>query len=58
MGACGAALRGMRERMRQIEGTLELSGETGTIVIATVPIAKTRALSQLPETCVHSADRR
>jgi signal transduction histidine kinase len=37
-GAHGVGLRGMRERMRQIEGNLELrSGEKGTTVTATVP---------------------
>jgi len=41
MGALGVGLRGMRERMRQIEGNLELwSSEKGTTVIATVPLEK------------------
>jgi PAS domain S-box-containing protein len=38
MGAMGVGVRGMNERMRQLEGTLELiSKETGTRVVATVP---------------------
>jgi len=38
MGAHGVGLRGMRERMRQIEGDLELwSSDQGTTVTATVP---------------------
>jgi len=41
MGALGVGLRGMRERMRQVEGNLELwSSDKGTTVIATVPIHK------------------
>jgi signal transduction histidine kinase len=41
IGALGVGLRGMRERMRQIEGNLELwSSDKGTTVIATVPIHK------------------
>jgi PAS domain S-box-containing protein len=44
--AHGVGLRGMRERMRQIEGNLELwSGDKGTIVTATVPLHKA-ALAQ------------
>jgi PAS domain S-box-containing protein len=40
-GALGVGLRGMRERMRQIDGDLELwSSKNGTTVIATVPIQK------------------
>jgi PAS domain S-box-containing protein len=41
IGALGVGLRGMRERMRQIEGNLELwSSDKGTTVIATVPLEK------------------
>jgi len=41
MGALGVGLRGMRERMRQIEGNLELwSNDKGTTVVATVPLEK------------------
>ena len=41
VGALGVGLRGMRERMRQIEGNLELwSSDRGTTVIATVPLEK------------------
>jgi PAS domain S-box-containing protein len=41
MGALGVGLRGMRERMRQIEGNLELwSSSQGTTVTASVPLGK------------------
>ena len=39
--AAGVGLRGMRERMRQIEGNLELwSSDSGTTVTASVPLRK------------------
>jgi len=41
-GRTGVGFRGMRERLRQIVGTLEIrSGETGTIVTARVPLRQT-----------------
>ena len=41
-GRTGVGFRGMRERLRQLGGTLEIrSGETGTIVIARVPLRQT-----------------
>jgi PAS domain S-box-containing protein len=41
IGALGVGLRGMRERMRQIEGNLELwSSDGGTTVTASVPLRK------------------
>src|SRR6266478_7538517 len=44
-GAHGVGLRGMRERMRQIEGNLELwSSEEGTTVTATVPLRHAAAV--------------
>src|SRR5438874_873221 len=43
-GVLGVGLRGMRERMRQIDGDLGLwSSNNGTTVIATVPIQKAAA---------------
>lgn len=37
----GLGLRGMRERLRRVGGTLEIhSGDTGTLVRATLPISK------------------
>lgn len=37
----GVGLRGMRERVRQIGGTLDvISGEHGTSVVAALPIGK------------------
>jgi signal transduction histidine kinase len=45
-GAHGVGLRGMRERMRQIEGNLELqSSEKGTTVTATVPLRQAASAS-------------
>jgi signal transduction histidine kinase len=39
-GRTGVGFRGMRERLRQLGGTLEIeSGNTGTIVRATLPLA-------------------
>jgi PAS domain S-box-containing protein len=46
-GAHGVGLRGMRERMRQIEGNLELwSSEKGTTVTATVPLRQGASASR------------
>jgi PAS domain S-box-containing protein len=40
MGALGVGVRGMNERMRQLEGKLEiLSQERGTLVRATIPVS-------------------
>jgi len=48
-GAHGVGLRGMRERMRQIEGHLELwSSEAGTTVTATVPLRHAAAVPTAP----------
>jgi PAS domain S-box-containing protein len=49
IGRLGVGLRGMRERMRQIEGELEFrSSPKGTTVTATVPIKKTSAAYATP----------
>jgi signal transduction histidine kinase len=48
-GTHGVGLRGMRERMRQIEGNLELwSSEKGTTVTATVPLRHAVAVPAAP----------
>ena len=48
-GAHGVGLRGMRERMRQIKGHLELwSSEEGTTVTATVPLRHAAAVPAAP----------
>jgi PAS domain S-box-containing protein len=48
-GKHGVGLRGMRERMRQIEGNLELwSSEKGTTVTATVPLRHAAAVPAAP----------
>jgi len=45
-GMPGVGIRGMRERVRQLGGTLEVrSGNPGTSVIARLPITNSRALS-------------
>lgn len=39
-GTAGVGIRGMRERLRQLGGSLEInSTETGTVVVARLPIA-------------------
>jgi signal transduction histidine kinase len=39
-GTAGVGIRGMRERLRQLGGTLEInSNETGTVVVARLPVA-------------------
>ena len=41
MGALGVGFRGMSERMRQLDGNLEVASEPGgTLVRATVPAKK------------------
>ena len=51
----GVGLRGMRERVRQLGGTLEVrSNGHGTVVIATVPVKESAQIAAIP--CVN--DRR
>jgi signal transduction histidine kinase len=41
-GTPGVGIRGMRERLRQLGGTLEInSNGTGTVVVVRLPIAET-----------------
>jgi PAS domain S-box-containing protein len=41
-GTAGVGIRGMRERLRQLGGSLEInSNDTGTIVVARLPVAST-----------------
>ncbi|HEY3973177.1 MAG TPA: PAS domain S-box protein [Candidatus Sulfotelmatobacter sp.] len=43
-GRSGVGVTGMRERLRQVEGTLDIeSGELGTRVFAMIPVAKSAA---------------
>jgi signal transduction histidine kinase len=45
-GVLGVGIRGMRERLRQLGGTLEISSDdngTGTLVVARVPVANASA---------------
>jgi two-component system, NarL family, sensor kinase len=44
-GHVGVGFRGMRERVRQLGGKLELRSEAGTTVIAILPVAKARNLA-------------
>jgi signal transduction histidine kinase len=45
-GRSGVGIRGMRERLRQFEGTMNIeSGSSGTRIFVTIPIPK----STLPE---------
>jgi two-component system NarL family sensor kinase len=42
LGRTGVGFRGMRERLRQLGGTLEIrSGDGGTVVIASLPLPET-----------------
>ena len=42
-GRTGVGLRGMRERLRQLGGTLDIRSNGGTIVIATLPLREATA---------------
>jgi signal transduction histidine kinase len=45
-GRSGVGITGMRERLRQFEGTLEIeSGDLGTRVFATIPVAVAKSAS-------------
>jgi PAS domain S-box-containing protein len=49
MGSLGVGLRGMSERLRQIGGTLNISsGESGTVVRATVPFTEPSPITPSP----------
>jgi PAS domain S-box-containing protein len=44
-GTAGVGIRGMRERLRQLGGSLEInSNDTGTVVVARLPVASTSFL--------------
>jgi signal transduction histidine kinase len=45
-GRTGVGLRGMRERLRQLGGTLDIRSDGGTIVIATLPLREPAAGEQ------------
>jgi signal transduction histidine kinase len=45
-GTAGVGIRGMRERLRQLGGSLEIhSNDTGTIVVARLPVASTSLIT-------------
>ena len=49
-GRIGVGFRGMRERLRQLGGTLEIqSGGGGTVVIATLPLLESKAARSASE---------
>jgi len=51
-GPVGVGLRGMRERVLQLKGTLDIeSGHTGTVVRVMLPSAESTALSATETTC-------
>jgi signal transduction histidine kinase len=58
-GTPGVGIRGMRERIRQLGGTLEItSNGTGTFVLATFPVAQnslTEGVSPISETTTAAA---
>jgi signal transduction histidine kinase len=46
-GRSGVGITGMRERLRQFEGTLDIeSDDLGTRVFATIPVAKGASTNQ------------
>jgi PAS domain S-box-containing protein len=45
VGAVGVGLRGMRERVRQLEGNLEVQSGLGTTITAKLPVPKPAVLS-------------
>ena len=55
MGSLGVGLRGMSERLRQIGGTLDVSsGESGTVVHATVPFTEPSGIATDSPDCNQS----
>ncbi len=45
-GTAGVGIRGMRERLRQLGGSLEInSNDTGTVVVARLPVASTSLIT-------------
>jgi len=44
-GRVGVGLRGMRERVRQLGGELEVRSDKGTTVTAILPIAKATTIA-------------
>jgi two-component system NarL family sensor kinase len=49
-GRTGVGFRGMRERLRQLGGRLEIrSGNSGTVVIANLPLADAVAKASSPQ---------
>src|SRR6266852_1857563 len=45
-GTAGVGIRGMRERVRQLGGSLEInSNDTGTVVVARLPVASTSLIT-------------
>lgn len=48
-GTAGVGIRGMRERLRQLGGSLEInSNDTGTVVVARLPVASTSLITACP----------
>jgi len=48
-GTAGVGIRGMRERLRQLGGSLEInSNDTGTVVVARLPVASTSLITARP----------
>jgi len=48
-GTAGVGIRGMRERLRQLGGSLEInSNDTGTVVVARLPVASTSLITERP----------
>ena len=48
-GTAGVGIRGMRERLRQLGGSLEInSNDTGTVVVARLPVASTSLVTARP----------
>jgi signal transduction histidine kinase len=49
-GRIGVGIRGMRERIRQLGGTLAISSgrnETGTLIVARIPVGRTASIANV-----------
>src|SRR5207237_9273275 len=53
----GVGLAGMRERIHELEGWLDVRSDKGTIVTAKIPLTRSRKKSITPQTCKVKSDK-